>query len=45
MNRAIHTGDVFGVPSKIVMSLASLAAVIQVLSGLVMWWKHPKAAR
>ena len=43
MNRAIHTGDVLGVPSKIVMSLASLAAVVQVLSGLVMWSKRPKA--
>lgn len=40
MNRAIHTGDVFGVPSKILMSLTSLAAVAQVISGLMMWWKR-----
>jgi uncharacterized iron-regulated membrane protein len=40
-NRAIHTGDILGIPSKIVMSLASLAAVAQVISGLTMWWKRP----
>jgi len=39
-NRAIHTGDIFGMPSKTVMSLASLAIVAQVLTGLVMWWKR-----
>lgn len=39
-NRAIHTGDVFGIPSKIVMSLASLLPVMQAASGLVMWWKR-----
>ena len=43
LNRAIHTGDVFGVPTKVLMSLASLAAVAQVVSGLTMWWKRPRA--
>lgn len=37
LNRALHTGDVFGIPSKIVMSLASLALVAQLISGVVMW--------
>lgn len=36
LNRAIHTGDVFGVPSKILMSLTSVAAVAQVITGLAM---------
>jgi uncharacterized iron-regulated membrane protein len=40
LNRAIHTGDVFGVPSKIVMSLTSVAAVAQVISGLAMAIRH-----
>jgi uncharacterized iron-regulated membrane protein len=40
LNRAIHTGDVFGIPSKTVMSLASLAAVLQVLTALMMWSKR-----
>jgi len=38
MNRAIHTGDIFGIFSKCVMSLASLALGFQVISGLRMWW-------
>lgn len=42
-SRAIHTGDVFGIPSKIVMSLASLLLVLQASSGLVMWWKRIRA--
>ena len=39
-NRAIHTGDILGIPSKIVMSLASLMAAVQLLSGVMMWWKR-----
>jgi uncharacterized iron-regulated membrane protein len=42
-NRALHTGDIFGIPSKIVMSLASLLLVLQAASGLVMWWKRIRA--
>jgi uncharacterized iron-regulated membrane protein len=41
-NRAIHTGDVLGIPSKILMSLASLMIVVQLVSGLAMWWKRRK---
>ncbi|HUL75361.1 MAG TPA: PepSY-associated TM helix domain-containing protein [Vicinamibacterales bacterium] len=37
LNRAIHTGDLFGLASKAVMSLASLAVVGQAVSGLVIW--------
>lgn len=44
-NRAVHTGDIFGLPSKAVMSLASLAAVFQFFSGLVMWWKRTRTRR
>ena len=39
-NRAIHTGDIFGIPSKTILSLASLMAVAQLVSGLAMWWKR-----
>jgi len=42
-NRAIHTGDIFGIPSKAVASLASLMAVAQVLSGAMMWWRGRQA--
>ena len=40
LNRAIHTGDLFGIPSKAIMSLASLLAVVQAISGVMMWWKR-----
>jgi uncharacterized iron-regulated membrane protein len=36
MNRQIHTGDVFGTPSRIVMSASSLLVVLQAFSGVVM---------
>lgn len=44
-NRAIHTGDIFGIPSKTVMSLASLSLVLQAATGLVMWWKRIRAKK
>jgi uncharacterized iron-regulated membrane protein len=40
LNRAVHTGDIFGMPTKILMSLVSLAAVAQAVTGAVMWWKR-----
>jgi len=39
-NRAIHTGDIFGIPSKTAMCLACLLAVVQLASGLMMWLKR-----
>jgi len=36
-NRAIHTGDIGGIPGKIIVSLASLGLVFQVITGLLMW--------
>ena len=41
-NRAIHTGDIFGLPSKTVMAIASFALVLQVISGLMIWLKRTK---
>lgn len=38
-NRALHTGDIFGIPSKTVLSLACLLLVMQAISGIVMWRK------
>jgi uncharacterized iron-regulated membrane protein len=45
VNRAIHTGDIFGIPSKLLMSLASLMAAVQLITGVVMWWKRTRARR
>ena len=39
-NRALHTGDVLGMPSKVVVALASLIMPFQLLTGLVMWTKR-----
>ena len=44
-NRALHTGDMFGIPGKILVSLASLAALAQVLTGLTMWLKRRQRAQ
>lgn len=44
-NRALHTGDMFAMPGKAIMSLASLIAAFQAFSGLVMWWKRTRAPR
>ena len=41
-NRALHTGDIFGIPSKTIFSLASLMLVAQAISGIIMWWKRRK---
>jgi len=39
-NRAMHTGDIGGIPGKVIVSLASLAAVAQVSTGLLMWLRR-----
>jgi uncharacterized iron-regulated membrane protein len=38
-NRSIHTGDIRGLPSHIVMSLSSLLLVVLVVTGIVIWLK------
>ena len=45
INRAIHTGDIFGIPSKIVMSIASIMAPVQLLTGVMLWWRRKKRGR
>ena len=39
VQRSIHTGDVLGTPTHIVVSLSSLLLVAMVLTGVVIWWK------
>jgi uncharacterized iron-regulated membrane protein len=39
LSRALHTGDILGVPSRIVVSISSLMASIMAITGVVMWWK------
>lgn len=38
-NRGLHTGDVLGTPTHILMSLSSLVLSLMVITGLVIWIK------
>jgi uncharacterized iron-regulated membrane protein len=38
-NRSIHTGDILGLPTHIIVSLSSFLLVVMVFTGLVIWWK------
>ena len=38
-NRAIHTGDLFGMPGHVIVSISSLLLVVMVISGAVIWLK------
>jgi len=38
-NRSIHTGDIWGLPGHIVVSLSSLLLVAMAITGIVIWWK------
>jgi len=40
LNRAIHTGDIYGLPTKVLMSLASALTVVMATSGLLTWWQR-----
>jgi len=40
LNRALHTGDIGGWPTKALVCLMSLAVVVQAFTGVVMWWKR-----
>jgi len=45
LNRAIHTGAVFGMPSRLLMSLASVLTVVMATSGLLTWWHRTRASK
>jgi len=42
INRAIHTGDIFGVPSRVIAVVSSLLVLVQAVSGVMMWLKREK---
>lgn len=45
VNRAVHTGDIFGMPSRIVVAMAGILLPVQAVSGLVIWLRRRKIAR
>ena len=38
-NRSIHTGDIWGLPGHILVSLSSLLLVAMAITGCAIWWK------
>jgi uncharacterized iron-regulated membrane protein len=44
-NRPLHTGDLFGWPSRILMGAASLLLPLQIYTGAVLWWRGRRAKR
>jgi uncharacterized iron-regulated membrane protein len=45
LNRALHTGDIGGIPTKLLACLMSLAVAVQAFTGVVMWWKRRAPAK
>ena len=43
-NEAIHTGEIFGMPSRIIVALAGILLPVQALSGIVIWLRRRKNA-
>ena len=39
LNRAIHVGGIYGVSTRIVAFLTSLAMLVQLATGVLMWWR------
>jgi uncharacterized iron-regulated membrane protein len=38
MQRSLHTGELFGWPTQVLACLVCVALILQVISGIVMWW-------
>ncbi|MDQ1470660.1 MAG: hypothetical protein QOJ99_2140 [Bryobacterales bacterium] len=38
-NRSIHTGDILGTPTHILLSVSSLLLVVMVCTGPIIWWR------
>jgi uncharacterized iron-regulated membrane protein len=45
VNREIHVGGIFGIPSRAFAFLVSFATIVQILTGFYMWWKKRVAAQ
>jgi len=39
INRSMHTGDYWGLPGHIILSLSSFLLSITAITGIVIWWK------
>jgi uncharacterized iron-regulated membrane protein len=39
INRSIHTGDYWGLPSHIILSVSSALLAVMAVTGIIIWWK------
>jgi uncharacterized iron-regulated membrane protein len=39
INRSIHTGDYWGLPSHIILSISSALLAVMAVTGIIIWWK------
>jgi uncharacterized iron-regulated membrane protein len=44
-NEAIHTGNILGIPTRIIVALASILLPLQVVSGLLIWIRRTNILR
>jgi len=44
-NEAIHTGNIFRIPARIIVALASVVLPLQVMSGLLIWIRRTRIVR
>lgn len=44
LNRSIHTGDLWGTPTRVLWFLAALILVCQTISGFLIWYKPKRPA-
>jgi len=45
VNEAMHSGKVFGMPSRIIVALASIFVPVQAVSGLMIWLRRARIGR
>jgi uncharacterized iron-regulated membrane protein len=43
INRAIHVGGIYGLPTRILAFLTSMAVLLQIGTGFAMWWRRRRA--
>ena len=39
INRSLHTGDYWGLPSHIILSISSALLSVMAITGIIIWWK------
>jgi uncharacterized iron-regulated membrane protein len=44
-NRDLHSGDIWGYPSRVLACLMSMLLVVQAITGPYLWWKLKRAER